>query len=39
VLNRMTAAARGSGGHGTLGWTYDSVGNLSSFDLDGSTIS
>ena len=28
VLNRVNSAVSGTGGYGTLGWTYDAVGNL-----------
>jgi RHS repeat-associated protein len=37
VLNRVKSAVSGSGGYGTLGWTYDNNGNLKTATVGGTT--
>jgi len=37
VLNRINSAVSGTGGYGSLGWTYDKVGNLLTSTVGSST--
>ena len=37
VLNRINSAVSGSGGYGSLGWTYDNNGNVKTFTVGTTT--
>ena len=37
VLNRINSAVSGTGGYGSLSWTYDKNGNVKTFKVGSST--
>jgi len=39
VLNRINSAVSGTGGYGSLSWTYDNNGNVKTFKVGSSTTS